>query len=344
MAAELDLDGLAARATAAAQRWAPGCAITDVQTLTGGSSSLTFTARVEGGSALVDRIVLKVAPPGLEPVRNRDVARQARLMRALAGVPDVRVPTVYFEDDGNPPEVPPFHAMNVVPGECLEPLLETPSPEIMAWVPERAFAAARMLAALHRVDPVAAGLGAEKRTSLEDEIKRWTRAFETVDERMSARSEEAEALLFATMPPALPDAICHGDYRLGNMLCDRGEVAALIDWEIWSRSDPRLDLAWFLFFTEEAEHPMASNPGPTGMPTAAALLDAYVAESGVEPANLDWFHALIRYKEAAATSLLIKRALKAAGDDGIAGGAWMTTIPKCTVECITLLEGFRLEG
>ena len=343
MAAERDLDGLAARATAAAQRWAPGCAITDVQTLTGGSSSLTFTARVEGGSALVDRIVLKVAPPGLEPVRNRDVARQARLMRALAGVPDVRVPTVYFEDDGNPPEVPPFHAMNVVPGECLEPLLETPSPEIMAWVPERAFAAARMLAALHRVDPVAAGLGAEKRTSLEDEIKRWTRAFETVDERMSARSEEAEALLFATMPPALPDAICHGDYRLGNMLCDRGEVAALIDWEIWSRSDPRLDLAWFLFFTEEAEHPMAMNHGPTGMPTAAALLDAYVAESGVEPAHLDWFHALIRYKEAAATSLLIKRWLKSA-DDESATGAWTTTIPKCTAECITILDGFAPTG
>ena len=146
------------------------------------------------------------------------------------------------------------------------------------------------------------------------------------------------------MPPALPDAICHGDYRLGNMLCDGGDVAALIDWEIWSLSDPRLDLAWFLFFTEEAEHPMASNPGPTGLPTAAALLGAYVAESGVEPANLEWFHALIRYKEAAATSLLIKRALRNAGDDGIAGGTWMTSIPKCTAECIALLETFRPEG
>ena len=85
---------------------------------------------------------------------------------------------------------------------------------------------------------------------------------------MNARYLEAEELLFDTMPPALPDAVCHGDYRLGNMLCDGTEVAALIDWEIWSLSDPRLDLAWFLFFTDEAKHPMASNPGPTGMPTA----------------------------------------------------------------------------
>ena len=65
-------------------------------------SSLTFTGLVTGGPTEGERVVLKVAPPGLEPVRNRDVARQARLMRALAGAPGVRVPTVYFEDDGAP--------------------------------------------------------------------------------------------------------------------------------------------------------------------------------------------------------------------------------------------------
>ena len=103
------------------------------------------------------------------------------------------------------------------------------------------------------------------------------------------------------------------------MPCDGTEVAALIDWEIWSLSDPRLDLAWFLFFTDEAKHPMASNPGPTGMPTAQALLDAYVEESGAVPANLEWFHCLIRYKEAAATALLMKRFVKSGGD---AGAPW----------------------
>jgi len=332
-ALDLDLDELARRATAAAQSWAPGCAVSDVQPLTGGASSLTFTALVVGGPVAGERIVLKVAPPGLEPVRNRDVARQARLMRALVGAPGVRVPAVYFEDDGAPPAVSPFHAMNVVIGECLEPILQEPPADVLPIVPDRAFGAAAMLASLHRVDPDAAGLGGEKRTSLDDEIKRWTRAFETVDERMNARYLEAEELLFATMPPALPDAICHGDYRLGNMLCNGKEVAALIDWEIWSLSDPRLDLAWFLFFTDEAKHPMASNPGPTGMPTADALLEAYVAESGAEPADLEWFHCLIRYKEAAATALLMKRMIKSGGD---AGNSY-DTIPALTAECIERL-------
>src|SRR5215510_11125277 len=158
MATELDLDDLAARATAAAQTWAPGSTVDDVQTLTGGTSSLTFTAAVCGGPADAERIVLKVAPPGLTPVRNRDVARQARLMRALAGADGVRVPTVFFEDDGAPPDVPPFHVMNLLPGECLEPILAAPlAADVLPDVPGRAFAAAEMLAALHRVVPASVG-------------------------------------------------------------------------------------------------------------------------------------------------------------------------------------------
>ncbi len=337
MAAELDVADLAARATAAAQSWAPGCRLDDIQPLTGGASSLTFTARVTGGPAGHERIVLKVAPPGLAPVRNRDVNRQALLMRALDGSPGVRVPLVFFEDDGDPPDVPPMHAMNIVPGECLEPILTPPPPEVMPLIPDRAFGAAEMLAALHRVDPTAVGLGGEAETTLDAEIKRWTRAFETVDERMNARYLECEQLLFDTMPPALPPAICHGDYRLGNMLCDGGRVEALIDWEIWSLSDPRLDLAWFLFFTPEAKHPMAGNRGETAMPSADALYARYVEAAGHEPADLEFFHCLIRYKEAAATALLLKRAMKAAG--GESPTTWsLDAIPALTAEAIERLQ------
>ena len=72
------------------------------------------------------------------------------------------------------------------------------------------------------------------------------------------------------------------------------------------------------------------------MPTAQELLDAYVEESGAVPANLEWFHCLIRYKEAAATALLMKRIVKSGGD---AGAAW-EQIPALTVECIDRLREF----
>jgi len=76
----------------------------------------------------------------------------------------------------------------------------------------------------------------------------------------------------------------------------------VIDWEIWSVGDPRVDLSWFCYFTDEARHPAASSDEKTGMPTR----DEVVARYGALP-DLDWFDALTRYKEAAATALIFKR-------------------------------------
>jgi aminoglycoside phosphotransferase (APT) family kinase protein len=221
----------------------------------------------------------------LEPVRNRDVARQARLMRALA--------------------------------------------------------AAEMPAALHRVEPGAVGLGAAPVTTLDDEIRRWTRAFGTVDDALRARHEEAEARQFATMPAALAPAVGHGDYRLGNMLCSGPEITAIIDWELWSLADPRLDLAWFVFFTDEAQHPMAPNVAPSGVPSPDALLRSYTEAAGASAdaatADLEWFHCLIRDKEGAASALLYKRMAKATGSGP---PSWEPAIRGLIVECIERLDAF----
>src|SRR5947209_8541498 len=104
MSEPLNVEELGDRATAAAQQWAPGCHVEDVTFLPGGTVSIVYTGRVIGGPGGVDVIVLKVAPPGLEPRRNRDVLRQARCMAALGQVPGVAVPPILFTDPGRPPE------------------------------------------------------------------------------------------------------------------------------------------------------------------------------------------------------------------------------------------------
>ena len=67
--------------------------------------------------------MVKVAPPGLPPVLNRDVLRQARVIRALHGTA-VPVPDVLWEDAGDPPDVPPLFVMAFVEGASLEPLFD----------------------------------------------------------------------------------------------------------------------------------------------------------------------------------------------------------------------------
>jgi aminoglycoside phosphotransferase (APT) family kinase protein len=116
--------------------------------------------------------------------------------------------------------------------------------------------------------------------------------------------------LRATAPAPVPAVVVHGDYRLGNMLSDGPSVQAIIDWEIWSVSDPRIDLSWFLFFTEQARHPVVSPDVDSGMPSDRELLDEYQAAGGTATSELEWFHALARYKEAAAMALISKHALR----------------------------------
>lgn len=298
---------LATRVAGSVARWRPGATVLGIEPLTGGSSSLTYVVRLGGVSDDERRLVLKVAPPGLPPVRNRDVLRQARLMSALEPT-SVAVPRSLFQDAGDPPGVPPYLAMDLLPGECGEPVLEPaatrPAP---AEVRARYLSGAEALSRLHAVDPAAVGLGDEPVVTIADEIDRWTKAFVTVPEDLQGDYERCAAALHASVPPAMRPVINHGDYRLGNTLCHDGRVEAIIDWEIWTIGDPRIDVTWLTFFTDEAAHP-AAEPGPAaGTPTKAEVIAAYEAAGGRPLQDMAWFDALTKYKEAGATALLLKR-------------------------------------
>jgi aminoglycoside phosphotransferase (APT) family kinase protein len=309
------VDDLRRRAQVAAHAWMPDANVVSVDPLTGGASSLTFTVMLEGVPTEHRTVVVKVAPPGLAPVRNRDVLRQAKLMRALHGRPGVRVPAVLFEDAGRPPEVPPFVAMQWVPGECVEPALSdvgSRDPSRFGEVRDRAFAAARMLAAIHALDPTAIGLGDEPVVTLGAEIDRWTRALETVSADLQGSYRKVTTALHDTLPTPMPAVVNHGDYRIGNMLCQGSEIRAVIDWEIWSVGDPRIDATWLTYFCDDQDHPAAPDASaPSGMPTTDEMLAAYCDARGTALPDLSWFKALTRYKETGATALLIKRARKA---------------------------------
>lgn len=292
-----------------------GCSIAGLRPLEGGRSSRTYVAATEGAPPGHELVVLKVAPAGLLPVRNRDVLRQARVLRSLEAVPGVRVPRVLFDDPGEPPETPPLFAMTFVDGESFEPRMDsTERPRTPADIDARARSAAAMLAALHAVRPEDVGLGDETETGLEEEIERWVRAFATVDEELRPGAGSCAEDLRRAMPAAVPSVLVHGDFRLGNMLCRGPEVLAVIDWEIWTRGDPRVDLTWFLLMAEPDVHPSAVRDAP-GMPRAPELLAAYERAGGAEVADLGWFEAHTLFKAAAVTALIVKHNRKRAIDD-----------------------------
>lgn len=321
-----DPEELAERAErAVAARRGGAVSVRDVEPLLGGTSSLTYSAWIAGPPA--ERIVLKVAPPGLEPVRNRDVLRQAKVFDALAGAANVAVPTVFGTSEGDPPDTPPLFVMNFVPGESYEPVLNPPRPDLSGEVIEaRALAAASMMAALHAADTNA--LTDERETDLAREVGRWTKAFSTVDDELrgGGRASSVQEKLEKARPDSLSPVILHGDYRLGNMQIEGTEIGALIDWEIWSLGDPRLDLAWFLL-NSDPRHPGGRAEGQARMPAVERLVAAYEEAASRQVEGLGWFGALVRYKQAAASALIVKNSRRLA-KEGVDTESTAANIPK----------------
>ncbi|SHN17299.1 phosphotransferase family protein [Cryptosporangium aurantiacum] len=281
-----------------------GRPLRELSRLPGGLSSLTYRATDERGAA----VVIKVAPPGLAPVRNRDVLRQARVLAALEKVPGVAVPAVLGTDAGTPPEIPPLFVMEFVPGESYEPRhVATGSRPSAEHVRGRGRAGVRMLAALHAVAPADLGLDEAPLTG-ETEVERWRAAFTSVDlaPELSERAGEVHRGLVAALPAPTGPAVLHGDWRLGNMQADEDTIRAVIDWEIWSVGDPRADLAWMRLMHDPA-HPSAAAPEAPSLEPDEVLAE-YEEAAGIPVAALPWFDAFVRYKQAAASALLVKNA------------------------------------
>jgi hypothetical protein len=95
------IEQLEERVQQASQSWIPGAKLIEIAPLTGGASSLTFTAAFGGVPTAYEKVVLKVAPPGIPATTNRDILRQAVVMRALTGRPGVKVPEVLFSAEGS---------------------------------------------------------------------------------------------------------------------------------------------------------------------------------------------------------------------------------------------------
>src|SRR5690606_38928227 len=103
---------------------------------------------------------------------------------------------------------PPFFVMAFEPGECVEvgslPPERLPPP---ADVRGRQLDCARIMGELHRVDPVAVGLGDEPETTLLAEVERWKAALDVCDEDLKAGTEDVAEALLGQVPAAAPTVL-----------------------------------------------------------------------------------------------------------------------------------------
>jgi aminoglycoside phosphotransferase (APT) family kinase protein len=92
-------------------------------------------------------------------------------------------------------------------------------------------------------------------------------------------------------------------------------LAAIVDWEMGTVGDPKLDLAWMMqSWPEDTSTPEAASASyvdMTGMPSRSALLAHYAEVSGRQVDDIDYYVVLARWKLA----VVLEQGFQRAGDD-----------------------------
>jgi aminoglycoside phosphotransferase (APT) family kinase protein len=219
-----------------------GLRLRGLRQMRGGQSNPTFLLATDGAE-----LVLRKQPPGKLLPSAHAVDREFRVLGALART-SVPVPrALAFCDD---PAVigTPFYLMERLEGRIFrDPTLpELPREERRGVY----LGMADALACLHGVDPAAVGLADYGRPGnyFARQIGRWTKQWEASRTRDNPGVDRLAAWLPANIPEGDATAICHGDFRLDNMVFHGTEprVIGILDWELSTLGHPLADLAYNL--------------------------------------------------------------------------------------------------
>jgi aminoglycoside phosphotransferase (APT) family kinase protein len=299
----------------------------------GGQSNPTFLLTDATGR----RYVLRKKPPGQILASAHAVEREYAAMHALGptGVPVPRM-RLLCED----PAIigTAFYVMDYVDGRVLTDIrLEAlPKADRAAYY----FAMADGLAALHRVDWRAAGLGEYGKPDnyVARQVSRWTRQYLASSPDANADMDALMAWLAANTPPDEPAVIAHGDFRLGNLMFapDGPRLLAILDWELSTIGHPLADLGYLCSF-----YRLPSDGAPfkglggldmaaLGLPDEAALVARYCASVGRTdpPPNFSFYVAFSLFRSAAIGQGVYDRSRRGNAADTRAG-LYMNMVREC---------------
>jgi aminoglycoside phosphotransferase (APT) family kinase protein len=266
--------------------------------IAGGHSNLTYRVTDAAGQ----KWALRRPPLGKRLGSAHDMGREHKVVSAL-GRTEVPVAPVVGLCEDESVNGAPFYVMEFVEGPILRGLAEA---EIFPDEGDRRAIGERVadtLVQIHGVDPDAAGLGdlGRKEDYVARQLRRWKGQWEKSKTRELEPIDRVHEALSARIPEQGPATIVHGDYRLDNMiLTDRGEVAAVVDWELCTLGDPLADVGLLMvYWPERGENSLAlgmpANLAP-GFPTREEVTERYAERSGRDLSDLDFFVALGYWK------------------------------------------------
>ena len=152
----------------------------------------------------------------------------------------------------------------------------------------------------------------------ERQVGRWTAFLDRIKGRELPGFDVAAAWLRDRRPRDYIPGLMHGDYQFANVMFRHGapaRLAAIVDWEMGTVGDPKLDLGWMLQSWPdegtEAGSVFSSYADLSGMPSRSALLAHYAQVSGRQVDDIDYYLVLAKWKLA----IVLEQGFQRAGGD-----------------------------
>ena len=263
---------------------------------------------------------LRIPPATAPPTRDDGILREWRIIEALAGTDVPHTPALAVCTDqavlGRT-----FYLMGFVDGWSPMNVDDWPAPFDTDVVARQGLAYELVdgIALLSKVDWKAKGLHDLGRPEgfHERQVDRWTAFLERIKGRELPGFEEAAAWLRSHKPLDFIPGLMHGDYQFANVMYRHGgpaRLAAIVDWEMGTVGDPKLDLGWVAqSWPEDTSGPDGAlgYVDMTGMPSRTQILERYAEVSGRQVDDIDYYVILAKWKLA----VVLEQGYQRRGDD-----------------------------
>ncbi|SRX96266.1 aminoglycoside phosphotransferase [Thermomonospora curvata DSM] [Mycobacterium shimoidei] len=304
--------------------------IENLRALTGGASRSTwaFDAITPQQSR---SLILRIGPPDdVHAPMELEARVQAAAAAAGAPVPHILVASNSTAALGNP-----FLICDEVKGETIVRRIERTLEKAGGTAPRERLLqqCAQALAAIHRADVHDDDLQPQ------DQLVLWRERLDAMGDT-TATFEWAFRWLAAHRPAPSANKLVHGDYRMGNLIVDGSELAAVLDWELVHVGEVYEDLAWFCIRAWRFGAPPSRAAG--GLGSIDSFLNAYeqAAQTTVDRVAFHWWLVLATLRWGVICRFQAERHLS-----GNARSVELATIGRrvCETEwdLLTLLDGHR---
>ena len=256
-------------------------AIDNLRTLTGGASRTTWAFDAVTPDERRS-LILRIGPPD-DVHAGMELEARAQAAAAAAGAP---VPHVLIADDSPAALGNPYLICDEIKGETIVRRIERQLDQ--SGRSRLLGQCAQALAAIHRAD---VGAVSDPQLSTQDQLIEWRDRLDAMGDT-TATFEWAFRWLDGHRPAPSPSRLVHGDYRMGNLIIDGSELAAVLDWELVRIGEVYEDLAWFCIRAWRFGAP--ADRGAGGLGSIEDFLRAYEQASGatVDRVAFHWWLVL----------------------------------------------------